>query len=109
MLIFLKNAYARACEFFQRKTEQTKALAAKAVRSVEGEWIPAGAAVGGTGLTLAAGNAMAAAPDFSSLTAAVDYSTAITAVLLVAAGLAGVYIVIAGIRLILPMLKGGRG
>jgi uncharacterized integral membrane protein len=62
----------------------------------------------GSGAVLAslAVNAFAAAPDFTSLTTAVDYSTAIAAILLVAAGLAGVGIVMAGIKLILPMIKG---
>jgi hypothetical protein len=53
-------------------------------------------------------NAFAAAPDFSSLTSAVDYSTAISAILLVAAGIAGVAIVVYGIKLIIPMIRGGR-
>ncbi|GHU39158.1 hypothetical protein AGMMS50256_38860 [Betaproteobacteria bacterium] len=46
-------------------------------------------------------------PDFSTLTSSVDFSTAITAVLLVMAGLAGVFIVIRGGKLILSMLRGG--
>jgi hypothetical protein len=63
-----------------------------------------GAALGSFGV---AGGAFAGtAPDFTSLTTAVDYTTAVAAILLVAAGLAGVYIVMAGIKLILPMIKG---
>lgn len=50
----------------------------------------------------------AAAPDFSTLTDAVDYSTAITAILTVFAALAGVYIVMAGGSLILSKIRGGR-
>ncbi len=50
----------------------------------------------------------AVAPDFSTLTDAVDYSTAITAILTVFAALAGVYIVMAGGSLILSKIRGGR-
>lgn len=46
------------------------------------------------------------APDFSTLTSAVDYSTAIAAILLVMAGLAGVYIVMSGGSMILQKLRG---
>lgn len=49
----------------------------------------------------------ATGPDFSTLTAAVDYSTAIAAILLVMAGLAGVYIVMSGGSMILRKLRGG--
>ena len=52
--------------------------------------------------------ANAAAPDFSTLTAAVDFSTVITAILLVMAGLAGVYIVWVGGGMILTKLKAGK-
>lgn len=51
--------------------------------------------------------ALAAGPDFATLTAAVDFGTAITAILLVMAGLAGVYIVMKGGSLILSKLRGG--
>lgn len=51
--------------------------------------------------------AFAAGPDFSTLTASVDFSTAIAAILLVMAGLAGVYIVMKGGSLILSKLRGG--
>jgi hypothetical protein len=48
----------------------------------------------------------AEAPDFSTLTDSVDFSTAITAILLVMAGLASVYIVMKGGSLILSKLRG---
>lgn len=48
----------------------------------------------------------AAAPDFTTLTASVDFSTATAAILLVMAGLAGVYIVMKGGALILSKLRG---
>jgi hypothetical protein len=47
------------------------------------------------------------APDFTTLTDSVDFSTAIAAILLVMAGLAGVYIVMKGGSLILSKLRGG--
>ena len=49
-------------------------------------------------------SALAAPPDFTSLTAAVDFSTAIAAVLLVFAGIAGVAIMWKGGKLILRAL-----
>lgn len=56
---------------------------------------PAAHATGGT-----------AAPDLSSLTNAVDFSTTITAILAIAGLLAGVYISIKGIKFVLGLLKG---
>lgn len=47
-----------------------------------------------------------AAPDLSSLTNAVDFSTTITAILAIAGLLAGVYISIKGIKFVLGLLKG---
>lgn len=58
----------------------------------------------GVALATLATSALAAAPDFSSLTGAVDYSTAIAAILLVMAALAGVAIVWKGGKLILRAL-----
>lgn len=46
-------------------------------------------------------------PDFTTLTAAVDFSTVITAVLGIFAALASVYIVVAGGRMILTRLRAG--
>ncbi|MDC7717311.1 hypothetical protein PQU95_08825 [Vogesella sp. DC21W] len=46
------------------------------------------------------------APDLSSLTNAVDFSTTITAILAIAGLLAGVYISIKGIKFVLGLLKG---
>lgn len=57
---------------------------------------------------LFAGSAMALPPDFTTLTSSVDYSTAIAAILLVFAALAGVYIVMSGGSMILNKLRGGR-
>lgn len=48
-----------------------------------------------------------AAVDYTGLTGAVDFSSAIAAILLVMGGLAGVYVVITGGSLILQKLKGG--
>lgn len=49
--------------------------------------------------------ANATGPDFSSLTTAVDFSTTITAILGVFAGLAGVFIIIRGGTLILDKIR----
>jgi hypothetical protein len=51
-------------------------------------------------------NANATSPDFTSLTSAVDFTTVIAAVLLVAAAIAGVDIVIKGAKIILRALRG---
>ena len=51
------------------------------------------------------GMALAVPPNFTTLTAAVDYTTATAAILLVMAGLAGVYIVMGGGSMILAKLK----
>jgi len=58
------------------------------------------------GLTMASVSAFAVAPDFTSLTASIDFSTAISAILLVMAALAGVYIIMKGGDLILSKLRG---
>lgn len=47
----------------------------------------------------------AAGPDFSQISAGIDFSTAITAIVGVATALAGMYIAIAGGRAILRMIK----
>lgn len=49
--------------------------------------------------------AYATGPDYTSLTAAVDFSGVITAILAVAALLAAVYVVRKGIRLVLGSLR----
>lgn len=49
--------------------------------------------------------AQATPPDFSTLTSAVDYSTVTAAVMTIAAGLVGVYLAMAGARLVLSMLR----
>jgi hypothetical protein len=54
---------------------------------------------------VAASAAHAAGPDFSSLTSAVDWGTASAAVLAISAGVAGVYIIMAGAKLILGTVK----
>jgi hypothetical protein len=52
--------------------------------------------------------AYALPPDFSSLTASIDYSSVITAMLAIMAALAGVYIVSGGGSMILSKLRGGK-
>lgn len=61
------------------------------------------AGVVAAGVTASA--AHAAGPDFSSLTGAVDWGTASAAVLAISAGVAGVYILMAGAKLILGTVK----
>ncbi|MEC5159120.1 major capsid protein [Janthinobacterium sp. CG_S6] len=51
--------------------------------------------------------ALAGPPDLSSLTSAIDLSTVITAVLAVAAIIAGVYAAIKGAKTVLGLVKGG--
>lgn len=52
-------------------------------------------------------SAFAVPVDLTSVTAAVDFSTVISAVLLVAAALAGVYIAWKGAKMILNAIRGG--
>lgn len=54
-----------------------------------------------------AGFAQAVPVDLTTLTAAVDFSTATSAILLVAAALAGVYIAWKAAKLVLAALRGG--
>ncbi|QBC42106.1 major capsid protein [Iodobacter fluviatilis] len=62
----------------------------------------------GLGAAMApAANAAGTAPDLSSLTSAVDFSTTITALLAISGLLAGVYIAIKGAKTVLRMIKGG--
>lgn len=56
------------------------------------------------GVLASAGAANAAAPDFSSLTSAVDLSTVGTAVLAIAAILAAVLVVKRGAKMVLSMI-----
>lgn len=58
--------------------------------------------VGFLGLT---GGALAAPPDYSSLTTAVDFSTTIAAVMAVAALIAGLYLAIRGAKTILAFIR----
>lgn len=60
----------------------------------------------GTGVLLTGSSAMAAPVDFSTLTTAADFSTAVTSVLLVGANVMLVYIAIKGFRLITNAIKG---
>lgn len=66
------------------------------------------AAVTAVALTLAAGLANAAPPDFSGMTAQIDWTTAIAAILLVAGGLAGIYVVLTGSGMINAKLAKGK-
>ena len=52
------------------------------------------------------GSAFATGPDFSSLTNSVDWTTVTAAVLLIAAGMAGLDIVIKGAKIILRTIRG---
>lgn len=61
--------------------------------------------IAGVVVSVAPLSAFAAAPDFTTLTAAVDWSTAIAAILLVMAGLAGVFIVSGGGSMILDKIR----
>jgi hypothetical protein len=63
----------------------------------------AGAVVGST---LVAGSAMAAGPDLTPLTSAVDFGTVTTAVLSIAGLIAVVYVAVKGAQIGLAMLKG---
>lgn len=56
------------------------------------------------GVLVASGVANAAAPDFSSLTGAVDWSSVSTAILAIAALLAAVLVVKKGARMVLSMI-----
>ncbi|EHG3460617.1 hypothetical protein K1940_004757 [Salmonella enterica subsp. enterica serovar Larochelle] len=49
--------------------------------------------------------AMAAGPDFTLLTDAVDFSTVQTAILAIAALVAGVYVLISGVKKVLGAIK----
>lgn len=59
------------------------------------------------GLSFAALPAMAAPPDLTSLTTAVDFSTVTTAVLAVAAALIVVYIAWKGAKMVISAVRGG--
>ena len=60
-----------------------------------------------TGLVaLASGAAFAEAPDYATLTGAVDFSTTTAAVLTVAAALIVVYVTFKGAKLIMTAVKG---
>lgn len=62
---------------------------------------------GGSMVTLAAANAQAVGgPDLSSLTSSVDMGTTVTAILAVAATLAGLFVAIRGAKTVLGMIKG---
>lgn len=50
----------------------------------------------------------AAGPDFSGMTGQIDWTTATAAILLVAGGLAAVYVVMTGSGLINSKIKSGR-
>lgn len=63
--------------------------------------------IGGVLVSLAPLSAFATGPDFSGMTGAIDWTTAIAAILLVAGGLAGVYVVLTGSGLINQKIKKG--
>ncbi len=68
-------------------------------KNIERGLILVGSLVGATG-------AMAAGPDLTALTAAVDFGTVITAVLSIAGMLAVVYVAVKGASIGLAMLRG---
>lgn len=53
-------------------------------------------------------SAFAAPPDFSGMTGQIDWTTATAAILLVAGGLAALYVVFTGSGLINSKIKGGK-
>lgn len=59
-----------------------------------------------SGAAVVAGSAMAAGPDLSPLTSAVDFGTVTTAVLSIAGLLAVVYVAVKGASIGLAMLRG---
>lgn len=59
------------------------------------------------GALVSSSGAMAAGPDMSGLTTAVDFGTVTTAILAIAGLLAIVYVAIKGAKIGLGMLKGG--
>lgn len=63
-------------------------------------------ATAGAVLAVSAGSAMAAGPDMTGLTGAVDFGTVTTAVLSIAGLLAVVYVAVKGAKIGLNMLKG---
>ncbi len=71
--------------------------------------IRAGKKLGLAGIALVGfvNQCLAAGPDFTGMTSQVDWTTAIAAILLVAGGLAGVYVVLTGSGLINQKLKKG--
>lgn len=64
--------------------------------------------LGVLGMVSNAAYAVTTPPDYTTLTSSVDYSTTTAAVLLIMAGLAGVYILLAGGAMILAKIKGGK-
>lgn len=59
------------------------------------------------GALVSVSGAMAAGPDMTGLTAAVDFGTVVTAVLAIAGMLAVVYVAMRGAKTGLSMLRGG--
>jgi hypothetical protein len=53
-----------------------------------------------------AGSAFAAGPDLSTLSAAVDFGTVVTAVLAVGAAIVGVYLAWKGVKIVIGAVKG---
>lgn len=58
-------------------------------------------------VALASANAQAVGPDLSGMTGAIDWSTTTAAVLTIAGGLAGVYVVVKATQLVLARIKRG--
>lgn len=91
-----QNLKNKAVGVFTKTVQAGKALAVSAAAGL--------AAL----LGLSQSPAASAAPvDFTALTASVDFSTVVAAILLVAAALMGVYIAWKGAKMIIAAVKGG--
>jgi hypothetical protein len=76
------------------------------VRSVIDNSTGAIVATIGTGLTVLSGSASAAPLDLSTLTASVDFSSVITAILAVAAIMVGVYVAWKAAKMVVSAVRG---
>lgn len=93
MLNFLKNGALKVRSFCKTVSNKVAALVATGTAVVASVVAPK--------------EAMAVPVDLTAVTSAVDFSTVITALLLVAAALAGVYIAWKGAKMILSAIRGG--
>lgn len=61
---------------------------------------------GVAGVALVSAPVFAAGPDFSTMTAGIDFASAVTAVLAVGLAVAAVYVAIRGVRAVLGAIRG---